>query len=311
MTFVSPIADADRQLPVAHEIFLDHVGHFVADPDHAVAALARAGFCAAPRSIQVNPDGRGGTSPTGTGNVTAMMARGYMEILFRTADTPLGRELDLAMARHAGVHLAAFSVSDASAAHARLAQTGFRVRPLVEMERPVDTVAGKDRAAFTIARVDAGAMAEGRMQFVTHRTEATVWQPRWLVHPNGATGLVDMVIATADRQEAAARFGRFLGRPAVACASGDLVRLERGGVLLTDAAAMARLVPGLAIPSLPFIGLYAVTVRSFAVLEEILARNALAFRRDGDVVTVPFPDGLGSGAWMFVETADRLPWRRD
>jgi hypothetical protein len=311
MTTPRPVEDADRQLPVAAETFLDHVGHFVPDADAAVAALTRAGFFAAPRSIQVVPDGRGGTTPTGTGNVTAMLSRGYIEILFKTADTPLGREFDGALARHAGVHLAAFSVSDAGAAHARLAKAGFGVRPLVAMERPVDTVAGPGRAAFTIARVDAGAMAEGRMQFVTHRTQDTVWQPRWLDHRNGATGLVDMVVATADRRDAAARFGRFLDRPVIAHASGELVRLERGGVLVTDAATMARLVPDLAIASLPFIGLYAVTVRSLAVLEGVLARNAVAFRRDGDVVTVPFPDGLGSGAWMFVETADRLPWRRD
>jgi hypothetical protein len=307
----APVADADRQLPAAGETFLDHIAHFVPDPDMATAALRRAGFFAAPRSIQVNPDGRGGTTATGTGNVTAMLRRGYIEVLFKTADTPLGRELDLALSRHAGVHLAAFSVDNAGAAHARLARTGFRVRPLVEMERPVDTVAGPDRAAFTIARIEAGEMAEGRMQFVTHRTEAAVWQPRWLEHPNGATGLIDMVVATADRQAAAARFGRFLDRPPVANATGEMVRLDRGGVLITDTATMARLVPAGVMASLPFIGLYAVTVRSLAVLTDILARNGLAFRRDAEVVTAPFPDGLGSGAWMFVETAASLPWRRD
>jgi hypothetical protein len=311
MTTPRWIEDVDRQLPVADETFLDHVGHFVPDPDRAVAALSRAGFLAAPRSIQVNPDGRGGTVLTGTGNVTAMLRRGYIEVLFKTADTPLGRELDLAMARHAGVHLAAFSVAAASAAHARLARSGFRVRPLVEMERPVDTVAGKDRAAFTIARVESGDMTEGRMQFVTHRTEGTVWQPRWLGHPNGATGLVDMVVVTADRAEAAARFSRFLDRPSVAGAIGEMVRLERGGVLITDAATISRLLPEIKSPALPFIGLYAVTVRSLAVLKDVLARNHLPFRHDAGTVTAPFPGDLGIGAWMFVETADYLPWRCD
>jgi hypothetical protein len=53
-----------------------------------------------------------------------------------------------------------------------------------------------------------------------------------------------------------------------------------------------------------------VTVRSLAVLADVLARNGLPSRRDGGVVTALFPAALGTGAWMFVETAASLPWRR-
>ena len=89
----------DRQLPILEEIFLDHVAHFVREPQSASRALARAGFAPTPVSIQVAPDPDGALHPTGTGNVTAMFARGYIEVLFKTADTPLGRELEMARAR--------------------------------------------------------------------------------------------------------------------------------------------------------------------------------------------------------------------
>src|SRR6202140_3029832 len=135
-----PPTEADRRLPVGDEIFLDHVGHFVDDPESASRALARAGFAPTPVSMQVNPDPAGGAPrPTGTGNVTAMLDRGYIEVLFKTADTPLGRELDAAIARHPGVHLAAFAVADAGMAHRRLGEVGFPLRPLVEFARPVET----------------------------------------------------------------------------------------------------------------------------------------------------------------------------
>ena len=49
-----------RRLPAGDEIFLDHVGHFVADPAAASQALARAGFAPTPISVQVNPDPAGG-----------------------------------------------------------------------------------------------------------------------------------------------------------------------------------------------------------------------------------------------------------
>src|SRR5262245_12634470 len=108
---------ANRQLPTGDEMFLDHVGHFVRFPDAASRALERVGFAPTPKSIQVNPDPAGGESqPTGTGNITAMLGRGYMEVLFQAADTPLGRELDYSMGRYTGVHLIACSVADAGKA---------------------------------------------------------------------------------------------------------------------------------------------------------------------------------------------------
>ncbi len=207
--------EADRQLPLGDEIFLDHVGHFVPDPEAASRALARAGFAPTPISIQVNPDPKGGTPQrTGTGNVTAMLPRGYIEVLFKTADTTLGKELDSALGRYTGLHLAAFAVADAAKEHQRIASNSFRVRPLVEMQRPVDTESGQGTAAFTVARVEASEMPEGRIQMLTHRTENTVWQPRWLTHPNGALGLTGMTIVVADVGEAAARYARFCGRAA-------------------------------------------------------------------------------------------------
>ena len=172
------------------------------DPQAASAALARAGFAPTPMSVQSNPDG----TPTGTGNVTAMFTRGYIEVLFKTADTPLGREFDAALAGHSGVHLAAFSIADAPATHKRLADAGFAMRPLVQFQRPVDTASGPGIAAFTVVRLERGAMAEGRIQLLTHRTEDTVWQKRWLSHPNGALGLIDLLLVSADVAEATARF---------------------------------------------------------------------------------------------------------
>jgi hypothetical protein len=304
-----PANKSIRQLPLREEIFLDHVGHFAPDPETARAALNAAGFFATPRSVQVNPDGKGGVILTGTGNVTSMFESGYIEVLYKTADTALGRELDNAMSRYAGVHLAAFSVADAEAAHRRLQASGFRVRPLAHMQRPVETEAGPDIAKFTVTRVEPGEMAEGRIQILAHHTEAAVWQPRWLTHPNGAVGLVDVVIVTANVDEAASRFARFTGRPVTDSAFGKAITLDRGGIQLVTADAFSRLAPDIAIPSLPFIGLYAIAVRSLAVLSESLRRGGLSFAAHDGFVLAHFPSALGVGGWVFVETLERLPWR--
>jgi hypothetical protein len=303
-------SEADRQLPLKEEIFLDHLAHFVRDAESAGRALTRAGFAPAPLSIQSNPDPDGGPPRlTGTGNMTVMFRRGYVEILFKTSDTPLSRELDTALERHPGLHLVAFAVADAAEAHARLGASGFPMRPLVQMQRPVDTETGPATAAFTIARVEPGVMPEGRVQVLTHRTEQAVWQPRWLTHPNGAVALTDVVIAVADVEEAAQRFARFTGRPVVANALGRSVALDRGRVQIMDSTAFTGLLPEVSIPSLPFIGAYAVRVASLDSAEQALRAGGTLSRRHGSLLIAPFPRELGLGAWIFVEATAALPWR--
>jgi Glyoxalase-like domain len=304
-------AEGDRRLPIGDEIFLDHVAHFVSDPKVASRALMRAGFAPTPVSVQVNPDPAGGPPrPTGTGNVTCMLDRGYLEVLFKTADTRLGREFDAARARYRGVHLAAFAVADAAAMYVRLSGSGFRMQPLVEMQRPVETAAGGDIAAFSVVRLAPGEMPEGRIQALTHRTEHTVWQPRWLTHPNGARGLIDIVIAETDVAEAAGRFRRVLGREAEVNAFGPAFDLDRGRVQLVDTDALEKLVPRLAVPDLPFMAAYGLAVTSLERTAASLLAGDVAFeRRDGYMIAL-FPADLGIGCWVFVETAAALPWRR-
>jgi hypothetical protein len=307
----SRAVEVDRRLPVGGEIFLDHVAHFVGDPEAASRALARAGFAPTPISIQVNPDSSGAPPhPTGTGNVTCMLDRGYLEVLFRTADTPLAREFDAAMARYRGVHLAAFAVADANATHARLAQSGFRMRPLVAMQRPVGTEGGEDTAAFSVVRVASGEMPEGRIQALTHLTERTVWQPRWLAHSNSARGLIDIVIAEADVAEAAGRFRCFLDSDARSDRFGSAFHLDRGRVQLVTPASLRRLFPRLAIPDLPFMAAYAIAVTSLDLVATCLKTGDIVFDRHDDCVLAPFPEELGAGCWAFVESAAALPWRK-
>lgn len=302
---------AKRRLPIGGQIFLDHVGHFVRDAQAASRALHRVGFAPTPLSIQADKDpSTGRLVPTGLGNITAMFARGYLEVLFKDSDTPLAGEFDTALARRAGVHLAAFSVTDAAAARERLAASGFAVRDLVRMQRQVETESGPGIAAFTISRVKPMTMPEGRIQMLTHHTEATVWQPRWLSHPNGVCDLIDVVIAVADIEEAAQRFARFTGRTATLTPGGALIRLDRGGVYLVSREVASENLPEVPITSLPFMIGYALGVESLATAEAAVDGAELEWRAVEGGIVATFPSELGEGAWFFVEDPEALPWRR-
>jgi hypothetical protein len=184
------------------------------------------------------------------------------------------------------------------------------MRPLVRFQRPVGTANGPGIAAFTVVRLERGAMAEGRIQLLTHRTEATVWQPRWLAHRNGAMAFIDMAVVCADVGEAAGRFSRFTGRKSVPTQFGQAIVLDRGRVQLFGAEAFAAMFPEIAVPRLPFLGAYAIRVGSLAAVEALLRQERLSARRLDAMLVVPFPEELGVGAWLFVENAAGLPWRK-
>ena len=152
-------------------------------------------------------------------------------------------------------------------------------------------------------------MPEGRIQILTHHTEQAVWQKRWLNHPNSALGLIDVVIAVADVEEAAQRFARFTGRKTARTPGGAVLQLDRGGIYLVNYDRISERVPEVAITRLPFMVGYAVHVQSLAAAESAVERADLAWHTFEQGITAAFPIELGQGAWFFVEQPAWLPWR--
>jgi hypothetical protein len=221
------------QLPEPGEVFLDHVAHFVPAMAAAAAAMERCGFRLTPYSVQANAGADGGLVPSGTANRCAMLRRGYLEILERVSDTPLSRQLAAQVGLYTGIHLAAFSVTDADAERSRLAAAGFAPLDPVRLRRPTGRPdRPHEEARFTVLRVPPEAMPEGRLQFLTHHTEEAVWAPADLEHPNGAISLEAIHIAVAEPEAAAARYARFLGRPAMRAGGAHVIATERGRVVL-------------------------------------------------------------------------------
>jgi hypothetical protein len=145
---------------------------------------------------------------------------------------------------------------------------------------------------------------------LTQHTEQTVWQKLWLTHPNSAIGLIDVVIAVADVEEAAQRFARFTGRTAKRISGGAVLQLDRGGVYLVNYDRITERVPEVPITKLPFMAGCALRVQSLAAAEIAVDRADLEWHAFEDGITAAFPVELGRGAWFFVERASDLPWRR-
>lgn len=296
-----------RQTPRAGEIFLDHVGWFVGDMDRAAQAFERLGFVLTPFVAQSNADPGGGPPrPAGTGNRCAMLRRGYLEILATVPgiETPLVQQHDAAIARYVGVHLIAFTVADAAAAHAHLAAEGFAPQEPVHLRRPIATGdGGSGEAAFTVLRLPPGTMAEGRVQMLTQETPELVWQDRFLARDNCVSALAGVLICVADPEEAAHRYCRFLGRPAAGGGAYFSIALDRGRLGFATPDRCAALLPGVNFVAPPVIAAVALQSDDVAASRAFLRSHAvpLVFGDDRRFCIDP---GAAMGAALVVHGAD-------
>ena len=309
MSAAAPSGAPERNVPAAGEVVLDHVGLFVPDMARAAEAFERLGFELTPFSPQRHRLAPGQPLvPAGTANRLAVLSEGYLELLTPVADTPVARQLEAAIARYAGLHLVAFGTSDALAAERHLRGAGFAPQPVIELERTVASPAGERVARFSVVRVPPGTMAEGRVQYCRHHTPELVWQARWLAQPNRARALADLVLCVADPAAAAARHGRFVGRAPTAGHGCHLLELDRGRLVFTDPAGLARLLPGTEVPCLPFIAALALTTDDLAATRAVLDQNGLrAAALGAGGLAVAVPGGICATV-CFLAAGAASPW---
>ena len=298
---------AERQLPDADEVFVDHVGYFVHDLAAAGAQLERLGFRVSAVNVQTNADASGALKPSGTSNRLAKLRFGFLEMLAATHDTPLAEQFRQQIARYSGLHLIAFSAADMRRERARLVDAGFAMQAVVELKRRDRTLAGEPEVHFSVLRPRPGVMAEGRIQWVRPNTPETVWRLETITTENGAEGLTDTLICVDDPAAVAARYGRYAGRAPIVRGGMHVVLLERGGLVFVDSSQAAALLPDLRAPSPPFMAGQALHA-DLAVTRALLAKNGIKpVAGSNDLILIAPSDALG--AYLLFHAPDvNDPW---
>jgi hypothetical protein len=296
-----------RQLPERDEVFIDHVGYFVADLEAAGAQLARLGFRVSLANVQTNAGARGELKPSGTSNRLARLRFGFLEVLAATHDTPLADQFKQQIARYAGLHLIAFSAADMRAERTRLTDAGFAMQGIVELRRRDRTLPDDPVVHFSVLRPQPGVMAEGRIQWVRPNTPDTVWRPDTITTENGAEGLSDILLVVDDPAAAAERYGRYVGRAPAKRNGLHVVALERGGLVFADEGEAARLLPAFRPPAVPFMGGQALRA-DLALTREVLARAGVTpVFSSSELICVGPGDALG-GYLLFHAPGVADPW---
>lgn len=299
-----------RQTPEGDQIFLDHVGWFVPDMDEASAVFGALGFPLTPFTVHMNERPDGSRVPSGTANRCAMIRRGYLEVLTRVpeVDSAITRQMDDGLARYTGLHLIAFTVADTEAATARLRQAGFVPEAPIALRRPMPLDAGGEgTAAFSVIRLPSDAMAEGRVQVLSQDTPDVVWQPSVTAHENALDMLSGLLICAGAPEEAAIRYERFAGRPKTAVGSGYRIDLDRGRIAICTPVECGEILPGITVPSMPFIAAVSIRSADLAATRAFLAARDIPLLSDEEGRIVVHPDA-GMGAAFVFHAAGEEPF---
>lgn len=178
---------------------IDHAVIAVKSLDAAAATYRKFGFTLTPRGLH---EGRG------TGNHCIMFAESYIELLGIVDDTGAkGRLAERVNARGEGGMALAYGADDADATFAALRQAGIDAEPPNDLARPLDLDGKREMVRFRNIMMP-NLKPQDTMQFVcTHKTpELTRARHEWQLHPNGATGLARVTIATDDPSAAKREF---------------------------------------------------------------------------------------------------------
>lgn len=300
----------DPQTPQAGQIFLDHVGWFVPDMDVASVAFNRLGFPLTPFTVHMNEQPDGSRVPSGTANRCAMIRRGYLEVLTRVpeVESAITAQMDSGLARYTGLHLIAFTVGDTEAATEKLRDAGFAPEPPIALRRPMPLdEGGEGTAAFSVIRLPSDAMAEGRVQVLSQDTPDVVWQPSVTADENGLEMLSGLLICASDPEEAAVRYERFTGKPKLAQGRGYRIELDRGSLTICDPTDCARMLPGIVIPSMPFIAAVSIRSGDIDATRSFMASADVPLIDDKDGCVIVSPDA-GIGACFALHAGGQAPF---
>lgn len=272
----------------ATAIALDHVGVCNRDLAPMAAAYEALGFTLTPIAQQ-----SGRRTPTSeverfaTGNRCAFLQHGYIELLAILEPGLFDNKLGEFLARYEGLHILAMAMDDAEANLARMRRAGIDIPGIAHLERPVDTPDGP-RAQFQ--RLPFPDAPEGRLQLIRHLTPELVWQDRWMTHANAAVALEELILVSAEPAESAARLARLTGLvlepgkvagytlrfPGGAGVAGPRAPLMETRVQILPPEALGEVLPGVAIPDLPFLAGFVVrTSDGNAAISRILGEKGV------------------------------------
>ncbi|SMF46431.1 Glyoxalase-like domain-containing protein [Tistlia consotensis] len=193
---------------------LDHVLVGVRDLEAARLAWLRLGFRPCPRGRHIG---------WGTANYCLMFPNDYVELIGIVDSSKFVNDLDRFLAVREGLLGLAFRGRDLAATGRAIQAAGWSAEGPRSLKRVIELPEGEVQPAFELLFPEPAAVPDLKAFVCRHLTPELVWRKEWLVHPNGATGIRELVNVVDRPGELALTYATLLGDEAVAMADGELI----------------------------------------------------------------------------------------
>jgi hypothetical protein len=263
---------------------LDHTVQVVGDLESARADYERLGFRAMPKVI--HPSGA-------TANYLFQLDGSFLEIIAIVDPSKVvastseqfsfaEHNRDFAARRGEGLSLMALSTDDAVRDYTRCQTADLRGYPPFHFKRRAEgnNVPGSE-VAFTLAFLVDQRLPDMSLFFFQQHTPENFWQPSYMVHPNGAQGIAELVVIADAPRSLERHFSAVLGAApnAVSVEALEFLTARSRVLILTENAYSERFGEGAARrSSSPWFASVAVRVASLQEVENRLRQASIEFR---------------------------------
>ena len=264
-------------------------------PVHDLKA-ARAGYEAL--GFTLTPDAQ---HPFGTGNFLAQLQGSFLEIVSVTrpelvkpaapgAFSFAGYNQEF-LKRREGFSMLVFESADARRDQEEFAAEGLTTYAPFDFQRKAELPDGKTvTVGFSLAFVTDVQAPEAVFFTCQQHAPEYFWKPEYQVHPNGATGVAEVIMVAEVPHSLESLFIGLQGRERVAPhADGLVVQTARGRVTVQRPGRFQARFPGMALPDAPetpyFAG-YVISVDDLGRTAECLTDGGIDFVKEGRMLQV-------------------------
>ncbi len=265
----------------------DHCIVGVHDLEAARERYARLGFTVTPRGRHVG---------WGTANYCIMFGADYVELLGIVDPGQFCNHLEDFLAVREGLLTVAFRTDDADATRAALAADGIDPEPVQDLGRILELPDREAMPRFRLVHLPWGATPGFKGFVCQHLDRDVVWQPGFMVHPNGALAVASYTLVSDDVAAAVEPYARLFGAGQVVWTDETLtVRTPRGLLLVCRPEDLEVLHPGADAPDTqpapPYLAAMTVEVRALDRTTAALTAGQVPFdlHREAGVARV-FPE---------------------
>lgn len=281
---------------------INHVGMAVRDLADTVRRFEAMGFQLtpfSPHSAAFKPGEP--VQPQGSGNRCVMFASDYLEILASENPARPAARIANFLKRHQGAHIICFNTKDPDAVERRLRDGGIATSGVIPLQREIDTPQGMRTARFARIQFAPEHSPEGYVQAAQHLTPEYIYQPRYIVHPNGCISLHRTIVIADDIEAFAEKYRRYTALSPIAHKGAFDFHFPLGTRLtLIDVKHAPALLPGTMFPPIPGIAGVGFRTPDLAAQRKRLVAHGFAFSEAIGCLVVPAEQASGV-AVMFEE----------